>query len=122
MKNAIKGICIIFGFICLALSVVGIVLPVLPSTPFLLVSVYCFAKGDEKVNKWFLSTNLYKKHIDCFVKERSMLLKTKIKILAVASLMLVGAFFALDNTYGRLFIVLLVIVKYYYFIYKIKTN
>ena len=45
----------ILGFIFLALGAIGIVLPLLPTTPFLLLSAFCFARSSEKLHDWLLS-------------------------------------------------------------------
>lgn len=116
-----KIIYIILGFIALSLGTIGVVLPVLPTTPFLLLAAFCFAKGSEKLDKWFRETNLYKNHLEDFVTNREMRLNTKITILSFASILLIMAFFAMNNIYGRTFIILLIIFKYYYFIFKVKT-
>jgi len=122
MKKVVKGIFIALGFICFVLGAAGAALPVLPTTPFLLASAFCFARGSERVNQWFRSTKLYKKHLDSFVHERSMFLKTKVCILVFASTMLIIAFLAMQNLYGRIFIVLLITFKTYYFLFRIKTK
>ena len=44
----------ILGFIFLALGIIGIVLPLLPTTPFLLLSAFCFARSSEKLHDWLL--------------------------------------------------------------------
>lgn len=116
-----KYIYFILGLLFTAIGCIGIVLPVLPTTPFLLVALFLFTKSSKKAEQWFLSTNIYKKHIDRFVKERSMTLKSKILILSFASSMLALAFFMMNNLYGRLTIVALIFFKYYYFIFRIKT-
>ena len=105
----------------LALGAIGVILPVLPTTPFLLLASFCFAKGSERFHKWFTKTKLYKKHLDSFVKNRAMTLKTKLCILIPASCMLVLAMIAMSNIYGRVFIVFLIIFKYVYFFTKIQT-
>ena len=99
----------------------SVILPILPTTPFLLVASFCFARGSERFHKWFMGTKLYKNHLDSFVKERAMTLKTKLCILLPASAMLMCAFFMMSNLPGRIFILLLILFKYVYFFTKIKT-
>ena len=109
------------GFVSFVLGAIGIFIPILPTVPFLLVSSFCFAKGSERINNWFLSTTVYQKYLESFAKDKSMLLKTKVIILAFASMMLLIVFFMMSNIYGRITIALLIAFKYYYFIFKIKT-
>ncbi len=121
MGKTIKVIWIIIGFLSMGLGMIGVILPVLPTTPFLLLSSFCFAKGSDRFHKWFIGTKLYKKHLDSFVKNKSMTLKTKLTILLPASAMLILAFLAMSNIYGRCFIVFLILIKYIYFFTRIKT-
>ena len=58
--NFMKIMLIILGFLALGLGAVGLVIPVLPTTPFLLVSTFCFARSSERLNTWFKGTKLYK--------------------------------------------------------------
>jgi uncharacterized protein len=121
MSKIIKFLYIIIGFIALALGVLGLVLPVLPTTPLLLLASYCFVKGSERFEHWFKGTTLYKRHLETFVKERAMTLKQKLTILIFADVMIAIPFFILESFFVRLMLVLIVFYKYYYFIYKIKT-
>ncbi|WP_270507810.1 YbaN family protein [Eubacterium limosum] len=116
-----KTLYLIIGFLFFGLGAIGVVLPVLPTTPFLLVASYCFARGSKRFNDWFLSTKIYQKHLDSFVKERAMTLKTKISLLSFASAMLILAFCLVDVIYARILIIAVMIFKYYYFICRIKT-
>ena len=50
---------IILGFFALGLGAVGLVMPILPTIPFLLVSTFCFARSSERLNTWFKETKLY---------------------------------------------------------------
>lgn len=121
MSKIIKFLYIIVGFIALGLGVLGLVLPVLPTTPLLLLASYCFVKGSERFEHWFKGTTLYKRHLETFVKERAMSLKQKLTILLFADVMIAIPFFILESIMVRVTLVLIVIYKYYYFIYKIKT-
>lgn len=116
-----KYIYFILGMVCFALGAIGVILPILPTTPFLLACAFCFARSSTRVNNWFLSTQLYKNHLDSFVQQRAMTLKTKICILSLASIMLAFPLIFSSNIYIRIMIVCLYVIKYYYFIFKIKT-
>ena len=69
MKNTFKILWIILGFLCLGLGTVGVVLPILPTVPFYMATLFCFAKSSEKLHSWFIGTKLYKKHLDSFLKQ-----------------------------------------------------
>lgn len=49
----------IFGSIALALGVVGIILPLLPTVPFLLLAAFCFAKSSDAAHKWLIEHHLF---------------------------------------------------------------
>lgn len=116
-----KIIYFILGLIFTAIGAIGVILPVLPTTPFLLLALFLFAKSSDKAKQWFMQTSLYRHHMEDFVNRREMHLKSKIMILGFASSMLMIAFFMMHNIYGRLTIIVLMCIKYYYFIFKIKT-
>lgn len=121
IKSTIKLLWLMIGIVSMVLGAIGVVLPVLPTTPFLLLASFCFAKGSDRFHKWFIGTKLYKKHLESFVTSRSMTLKTKLCILLPASAMLILAMLAMSNIYGRVFIVFLIIFKYIYFFTRIET-
>lgn len=105
----------------MGIGMIGVVFPVLPTTPFLLLASFCLAKGSERFHRWFTKTKLYQKHLDSFVKNRAMTLKTKFCILLPVSGMLLFALVAMGNIYGRIFIVFLLVFKYVYFFTRIAT-
>lgn len=121
VKNITKFLYIVLGFIFFGLGIVGIVLPIIPTTPLLLLASFFFVKGSEKFDRWFKGTSIYKKHLEGFVKRREMTLKQKLTILLTADAMIAVPFFILDSIGLKLFLVAVVIYKYYYFITKIKT-
>ena len=120
--NAIKKyLFITVGLICVALGGIGVIIPVLPTTPFLLLASYCLARGSDRFNNWFINTKLYKNHLESFLKERAMTLKDKICLLAFADFMLMFPLIILDSLFIKLFIIVLILFKYYYFTFRIKT-
>ncbi|WP_423800996.1 YbaN family protein [Neobacillus sp. SAB-20_R2A] len=120
-NRIIKFIFIVIGFISLGLGIIGIVLPVVPTTPLLLLASFCFMKGSERFERWFKGTNLYKRHLESFVRERSMTLRQKLSILLFADAMIAIPFFLHPSYIVKSVLLLIVIYKYYYFIFKIKT-
>ncbi|WP_239587181.1 YbaN family protein [Bacillus ectoiniformans] len=121
MKRIINLLYIIAGFLALGLGIAGIVLPVVPTTPLFLLASFCFVKGSKRFEVWFKQTDLYKKHLESFVRERSMTFKQKASILLFADFTIVVAFFLTDFLPVKMMLVAIVIYKYYYFIFKIKT-
>lgn len=117
-----KFIYIVIGLLSLALGAIGVLIPVLPTTPFLLLTSLCFMRGSERINIWFTGTSLYKKHLESFLKERSMTKKQKLLLPGFASLMILIPFIIVDNLIMRITLVLIVAIKWYYFIFKIKTR
>lgn len=82
---------LIIGCLSLALGCVGIVLPILPTVPFFLLTVFCFANSSQKLHDWFIGTQMYKKHFESFVQKKGMTVRTKATILtSVTALMAVG--------------------------------
>ena len=115
---------LILGCVCLALGCVGIVLPVLPTVPFFLATVFCFANSSEKLHTWFLGTELYQKHLDSFVKKKGMTAQTKAGILMSVTLLMAVGFFLMLRKALYIPCTILAIVwlcHLVYFLFGVKT-
>lgn len=121
-KDNMKIIYVILGFVSMGLGIASSFLPGLPTVPFLLLASFFFARGSERFHRWFTQTKIYKNYLEDFEKNRSMTLKAKIGLLCLSSTMIAFPIFFVKNNYLRLVLILVVIFKYYYFIFCIKTS
>lgn len=74
---------IVIGCICVSLGVVGIPVPVLPTTPFLLLAAFCFLKSSPKLHKWLLNNKVLGSYINDYMVHKRIPLKSKIITLAM---------------------------------------
>ena len=115
---------IALGCICLALGSIGIVLPILPTVPFYLVTAFRFAKSSERLHTWFINTGVYKKHLQSYVEKRGMLLKTKIGIITTVTVLMGAGFFLMARKGIWIPCVILAVIwvcHIIYFIFGVKT-
>ena len=80
----VRKLYITLGFIFLIIGIVGLFLPVLPTTPFLLISASCFARGSQRFYLWLLNQPHLGPHINDWRKHKSLPLQTK--LVAISSL------------------------------------
>lgn len=117
-----KVIFITVGCICLALGTVGIILPILPTVPFFMATAFCFAKSSERLHSWFVSSNMYKKHLQSFVEKRGMLIKTKLTILTTVTLLMGFGFVMMSRVpVARVILAVVWVCHVVYFVFGVKT-
>jgi uncharacterized membrane protein YbaN (DUF454 family) len=121
MKKLVNPLFIALGFLTFAVGTVGIFLPVLPTTPLYLATAFFFARGSKCFHSWFLGTKLYRKHLDSFVKNRAMPMKTKLTICIPVTVMLAVAIYFVPIWHAQVVIAAVLLIKWFYFLFRIKT-
>ena len=120
MKKIMNTTCVAIGFACAGLGILGIILPVLPTTPLFLAAAFLFAKGSERFHVWFVGTNLYKRYIEQAIKNKSMDRKSKRKMMiTLAVIFAAGIYFS--PAFAKIIIAVVAVFHFYYFLFRVKT-
>ena len=117
-----KMLLVIIGCIGVGLGALGVVLPILPTVPFLLLAAFCFARSSERLNNWFIGTKLYKNNLESYVKGEGMTRKTKIKIMVTVTILMTIGFIMMDQVLvGRIVLACVWVFHILYFVFGVKT-
>lgn len=111
---------IIIGSITLVLGLIGVFIPILPTTPFLLISAGCYANSSEKMHAFLLKSKIYKNTVEKFLKEGGVSLRVKMTITIPVSILLTVLFCLFESPVVKCIIAGLFIAKVITFI-KIPT-
>ena len=75
---------IALAWVCTALGFIGVFVPVLPTTPLLLLATFLFARSSPRLYAWIQTTKIYKNYVEAFKQAGGIPLATKARILAVS--------------------------------------
>jgi len=117
-----KTIYIILGCIFLLLGAIGAVLPILPTVPFLLLTVFFFARSSEKLHTWITNTDFYRNNLESWVERKAMTLKTKLRIIITATVVMGAGFVFMDSViWARILLACVWMAHLLYFVFGVKT-
>lgn len=121
--NKIKKILFVtLGCIGLALGTVGIVLPILPTVPFYLLTAFCFANSSERLHTWFIHTTVYKKYIGSYFRRKGMTKKAKALLIGTVTTIMLPGFILMDKVpVGRAIMAVVWVGHIYYFGFRVRT-
>ncbi|BDD10593.1 hypothetical protein FUAX_30250 [Fulvitalea axinellae] len=98
-----KAILITLGLLSTGLGALGIILPGLPTTPFLLLAAFLFARSSKKLHKRLLENRYLGPFIKDFEREKGLSLKKKLSIISIILAMsLVSAWFFVPPMAGKI--------------------
>ena len=112
LHPALRVILLVAGTLFVAIGVIGIYLPVLPTTPFLLLAAACYVRSSERMYRWLLAQPRLGREIQAILEKRGLPRNVKIFSLAFAWIMLGGlALFVVESDLARVLLIALGLVK-----------
>ena len=107
----IKPLLILLGSFFLGLGFLGIFIPGLPTTPFLLLAAGCYVRSSDRLYTWLLNHYIFGRHIQNFRENRSISLHSKIISLIAMWLMIsLSVFVFIKNYWIRILIAILGVI------------
>jgi len=77
-KGLTRRLLILIGTLCVALGIVGVFLPVLPTTPFLLLAAVCYARSSERFYHWLMTNRWCGEYVRNYREGKGIPLKQKV--------------------------------------------
>ena len=121
INKIVRILLIITGFVSFGIGVAGVILPVLPGGPFFIFAAYCFGKSSERIENWFKSTTFYKDYVVRIKENTGMTRREKIRINLIADAFIIFSVIYVDIIFVKVIIIILGLIKHYYFIKVIPT-
>ena len=115
-----KILYIFIGCISLELGIIGVILPILPTVPFVLLAAFCFARSSERLDGWFKNTKLYRENNI----KNGMTKQVKIRIMCSVSLLMSIGFIMMGLkriVIGNIVLLIVWIFHMAYFTFGVKT-
>jgi hypothetical protein len=103
--SAKKAVLVAAGSVCLALAVLGVFLPLLPTTPFLLLASACYMRSSERLHGWLMGNRLLGGYIRNFRERRGIPLRGRVITVVLLWLPLIYSVYRLDLIWLELLLV-----------------
>lgn len=111
MKESLKKYLLIgLGSLSLALGAVGVAIPVLPTTPFLLIVLFCYLRSSHRLYDWLIHHRLFGTYLYNYVTYRAVPRNTKIGAIIILWFGLITSMILVDKLFVRLILLAVGIV------------
>jgi len=97
-QKLVRALFFVAGTVSLAIGTIGIVLPILPTTPLLLLALACYCRSSKRMTKWVLTNKYFGSYIRRYKEGKGIPIKTKIIAIAILWVTIsYSAFFIVNN-------------------------
>ena len=101
-QKMMRGVYIIVGTIALILGAIGVFLPVIPTTPFIILAAACYLRGSDRLHAWILSSRWFGATIKNYQAGRGLTRDTKLRAISMMWVMiLISAWFFVSSLFVR---------------------
>ena len=109
-SRAVRICLVIGGMFFVGIGTLGIILPLLPTTPFLVLAAICFARSSEKFHNWLLNNKCFGAYIKNYLEGKGISLRQKVIVLSLLILTIgYSCIFVLDYIVGKIILLLILI-------------
>ena len=99
---------VVFGSIFLFIGVIGVFIPILPTTPFLLLATACYLRGSERLHHWMINNSVFGDFIRNYIEGRGIRLTQKVSTLIFLWMMIIfSIFYVIDSFLLRILMFLI---------------
>ena len=102
MKNFKKKLYIAFGFLVVALAIIGVFIPSLPTVPFLLVALFCFERSSKKYHDMIMNNKYFGPVLQDYYSGKGLTLSVKIKAILFLSCGMIFSIYKIQNLHARI--------------------
>lgn len=112
LRPAARIVLVVLGTLALGLGIVGAVLPILPTTPFLLIAAGCYVRSSERLYNWLVEHERFGPAVRRYIRHKAIPLRVKIVSLAIAWAVLGGtALFLVDSLWVKALLIAVLLAK-----------
>ena len=110
IQTWLRILLVIAGTVCVGLGIVGIFVPVLPTTPFLLLAAACYARSSQRFHGWLLNNKWFGSYIRNYLERKGITLRAKIITLSLLWITIgVSVAFAVETLVLKLILIIIAI-------------
>ncbi len=102
MKNLKKKLYIAFGFLAVALAIIGVFIPALPTVPFLLVALFCFERSSKKYHDMIMNNKYFGPVLQDYYSGKGLTSSVKIKAILFLSCGMIFSIYKIQNLHARI--------------------